>query len=234
MDFFLSFFKDLHTSEGLVHLIQSGGLVVLVAIVFAETGLLLGFFLPGDSLLITAGILSSPHAFGGGIFSPVELIISLSLAAFLGDQCNYFLGRKSGQRIFDRPDGKFIKRKYFIEAHDFYERHGRAAIVAARFMPIFRTFVPFIAGVAQMERRRYMTFNFLGGVLWVISMVMAGYFLGATPWAQKLHQVIVIVVIVSILPVVIGIMKRTLKGRCRKSENTIPQTLKRGRHVTRN
>lgn len=210
MEFLFSFLKDLHTSEGLVHLIQSGGLVVLVAIIFAETGLLLGFFLPGDSLLITAGILSSPHAFGGGIFSPIELILSLSLAAFLGDQVNYFLGRKSGRRIFDRPDGRWIKRKYFVEAHDFYEKYGRSAIVAARFMPIFRTFVPFIAGVAQMERRRYITFNFLGGVLWVTSLITTGYFLGATPWAQKLHQIIVIVVIVSILPPIIGIFKRVI------------------------
>lgn len=213
MEFLFSFFHNLHTSEGLVHLIQSGGLIVLVAIIFAETGLLLGFFLPGDSLLITAGILSSPQALGGGIFSPLELIVSLTLAAFAGDQLNYFLGQKSGQRIFDRPDGKFIKRKYFIEAHDFYEKYGRTAIVAARFMPIFRTFVPFVAGVAQMERRRYITCNFLGGVFWVTSLITAGYFLGATPWAQKLHQVIVIVVIISILPPIVGIFKRVIYKR---------------------
>jgi membrane-associated protein len=210
MESFFSFFQDLHTSEGLVHLMQSGGLVVLVAIVFAETGLLLGFFLPGDSLLITAGILSSPHAVGGGIFSPLELIVSLTLAAFAGDQLNYFLGRKSGQRIFNRPDGRFIKRKYFTEAHDFYEKYGRTAIIAARFMPIFRTFVPFVAGVAQMERRRYVIYNFLGGAFWVTSLITAGYFLGATSWAHKLHQIIVIVVIVSILPPIIGIFKRVV------------------------
>ncbi len=209
----LSFLKNLHTAEGLTTLIQSGGLVVLIAIVFAETGLLIGFFLPGDSLLITAGILSAPSAVGGGIFSLPVLIVSLMIAAIVGDQVNFLIGRKSGHIVFDRPDGRFIKRKYFFEAHEFYEKHGAAAIVLARFVPILRTFVPFIAGVAAMNYRRFVVFNMIGGSLWVISLCLVGFYLGHTPWAQKLHQVILIVIVVSVLPIVVGVVKRLIKKR---------------------
>lgn len=211
LDSVFSSLKSLHSADGLIALIQSGGLVALIAIVFAETGLLIGFFLPGDSLLITAGILSAPTAVGGGLFSLPILIICLMLAAILGDQVNFLIGRKSGHMVFDRPDGRFIKRKYYVEAHEFYEKHGGLAIILARFVPILRTFVPFIAGVAEMNYRRFVVFNIIGGSLWVISLCMIGYLLGHTPWAQKLHQVIIIVVVVSVLPLVIGMTRRLLK-----------------------
>lgn len=207
------FFSSLHSAQGLAQLIALGGYPILAAIVFAETGLLVGFFLPGDSLLITAGILSSPNAVGDGIFSPTLLIGLLSVAAITGDQVNFWMGRKSGNYIFERPDGRFIKRRYFLEAHEFYQKHGGKAIVLARFVPIFRTFVPFVAGVARMEYRHFVVWNVVGGCLWVVSMVLTGYFLGKTEYAQKLHQVILIVVLVSILPLVIGIVTRWWKAR---------------------
>jgi membrane-associated protein len=200
MDALGDFFRSLYTTEGLIALIRTGGLLALVAIVFAETGLLIGFFLPGDSLLVTAGILSSPHAVGGGIFDPFILIICLGLAAVLGDQVNYALGRKAGRIVFSRPDGRFIKRRYFEEAHAFYLARGGSAIVLARFVPILRTFVPFVAGVAEMPYRRFVTFNVVGGVLWVTGLIALGYFIGATPLGEKLHRVILVVIAVSLLP----------------------------------
>ena len=200
MDALTDFFRSLYTTEGLIALIRTGGLLALVVIVFAETGLLVGFFLPGDSLLVTAGILSSPHAVGGGIFDPFVLIVCLGLAAVAGDQVNYALGRKAGRIVFSRPDGRFIKRRYFEEAHAFYLARGGSAIVLARFVPILRTFVPFVAGVAEMPYRRFVTFNMVGGVLWVTGLIALGYFIGATPLGEKLHRVILVVIAVSLLP----------------------------------
>jgi membrane-associated protein len=200
MDAVGDFFRSLYTTEGLIALIRTGGLLALVVIVFAETGLLIGFFLPGDSLLVTAGILSSPHAVGGGIFDPIVLIVCLGLAAIAGDQVNYALGRRAGRIVFSRPDGRFIKRRYFEEAHAFYVVRGASAIVLARFVPILRTFVPFVAGVAEMPYRRFVTFNVVGAVLWVTSLIALGYFIGATPLGEKLHRVILVVIAVSLLP----------------------------------
>lgn len=217
MQSLIDFFKSLHSAEGLTQLIQMGGYPVLALIVFAETGLLIGFFLPGDSLLITAGILSSPGAIGGGIFDPWVLMGLLSACAIAGDQVNFAAGLKSGTWIFNRGDGRIIKRRHFLEAHAFYEKHGGKAIVLARFVPILRTFVPFVAGVGRMSYRRFVLYNFFGGLLWVVSMVATGYFLGHTPWAQKLHQVIIIVVFVSILPIIIGLVKRWLNNRQAKA-----------------
>jgi membrane-associated protein len=202
MDSIGEFLRSLYTTEGLVALIRTGGLVALILIVFAETGLLIGFFLPGDSLLVTAGILSSPHAVGGGIFNPAVLVVCLALAAIAGDQVNYALGHKAGRVVFSRPDGRFIKRRYFEEAHAFYLARGGSAIVLARFVPILRTFVPFVAGVAEMRYRRFVAFNVMGGILWVTSLILLGHFIGATPLGEKLHRVILVVIAVSLLPLV--------------------------------
>jgi membrane-associated protein len=202
MDGIGDFLRSLYTTEGLVTLIRTGGLLALIAIVFAETGLLVGFFLPGDSLLVTAGILSSSEAVGGGIFDPVVLAISLSVAAVAGDQVNYVLGRKTGSVVFSRPDGRLIKRRHFEQAHAFYMARGGSAVVLARFVPILRTFVPFVAGVAEMPYRRFVTFNVAGGILWVVGLVSLGHFVGRTPLASKLHGVILVVVAVSLVPLV--------------------------------
>ena len=200
MDGIVDFIRSLYTTEGLIALIRTGGLVALVAIVFAETGLLVGFFLPGDSLLVTAGILSSAESVGGGIFDPVVLATSLSIAAVAGDQVNFALGRKAGRAVYSRPDGRLIKRRHFEQAHAFYVARGGSAIVLARFVPILRTFVPFVAGVAEMPYRRFAAFNVVGGVLWVVGLVALGYFLGGTPLGAELHRVILVVVGVSLLP----------------------------------
>jgi membrane-associated protein len=202
MEGIVDFVRSLYTTEGLIAVIRTGGLLALVAIVFAETGLLVGFFLPGDSLLVTAGILSSPHAVGGGVFDPFALVACLCVAAVAGDQVNYAIGKKTGEVVYNRPDGRLIKRRHFEQAHAFYVARGGSAIVLARFVPILRTFVPFVAGVAEMPYRRFVAFNVVGGTLWVVGLVGLGHFLGGTALGAQLHRVILVVVAISLLPLV--------------------------------
>jgi membrane-associated protein len=211
MEAILHFLGNIHTPEGIEALIRSGGLLVLIAIVFAETGLLAGFFLPGDSLLVTAGLLCSRSLSGGEpILNIWTVNLTLMAAAVIGDQVGFWLGRKSGPKIFNRPDNRFFKKKYVMEAHAFYEKHGGKAIILARFVPILRTFVPFVAGVADMSYRRFVAFNIFGGIGWVLSMTLLGYFLGQSPLGEKLHLIILVVIFVSILPMIIGLLKRFL------------------------
>ena len=201
--------KSLHNPETFSHWLAGGGVLLVTAIIFAETGLLLGFFLPGDSLLITAGVLSNPsnpNAIAG--ISLLTLQIALTFAAIIGDQVGYFLGRKTGEAIFSKEDGMFFKKKYVVEAHEFYEKYGIAAIIACRFIPIFRTFVPFIAGVAKMDYPIFLRWDILGGTLWINSLLVGGYLLGQTRFANSLDKIIVLVVFVSVLPVIIGGIKR--------------------------
>lgn len=206
----IQFFYDLYISEnGLSHLIESGGLFVLIAIVFSETGLLLGFFLPGDALLVTAGIFASETSpLGHALYSPWVLGGSLIAAAFCGDQVNYWAGRRTGQAIFTREDSRFFKKKYAIEAHNFYLEHGGFAVIIGRFIPMLRTFVPFIAGVAEMTYRRYLFFSIVGACSWVGSMVTLGYVVGQTPWGKKLHLVILTVIFISFLPLIFSTIKQ--------------------------
>lgn len=205
----LEFIKTLHSTQGIEQLIISGGLFVLIAIVFAETGLLIGFFFPGDSLLVTAGFLASR-----GITSPEPLLniyslnLALMAAAICGDQFGFLLGTKTGPKIFDRPDNRFFKKKYAREAHKFYEKHGGMAIILARFIPIMRTFVPFIGGVAQMKYREYFPYSIVGGILWVSSMTLMGYFLGHSQWGEKLHLIVMVIVGISLMPILFGFLKR--------------------------
>lgn len=213
MDHIIEWIRWLYSPAGLTTIIQTAGLIGITAIVFSETGLLVGFFLPGDSLLVTAGILANPEAVGGGLFDPVHLIGCLTLAAIIGDQVNYGLGNKAGEAVFSRPDGRLIKRKHFQDAHEFYTAHGGAAIVLARFVPILRTFVPFVAGVAKMPYRRFVVFNVVGATLWVFSMVLIGFFLGQTSLAKNLHGVIIVVVGISLLPLVFGALRQWRNSR---------------------
>ncbi len=215
----LEILKNLHTAEGIEQLIRTGGLALLILIVFSETGLLLGFFLPGDSLLVTAGVLSS-RAINGSepILNIVTLNLALMAAAVIGDQVGFLLGRKTGPKIFDRPDNRFFKKRYAIEAHEFYERHGGKAIILARFIPILRTFVPFIAGVADMSYRKFVAYNVIGGITWVLTMTLLGYFIGQSPLGEKLHLIIMVVVFISILPMIIGGIKAFFKNRKSKVE----------------
>jgi len=201
--------KSLHNPDTFAQWLSSGGVMIVTAIIFAETGLILGFFLPGDSLLITIGVLSNPanpNAVPGLVLFTLQ--IALTTAAIFGDQVGYFLGRKTGDAIFTKEDNFLFKKKYVTDAHAFYEKYGVAAIIGCKFIPIFRTFVPFIAGVAKMDYRKYIQWDILGGILWINSLLLVGYFLGQTQLANRLDKIIVLVVFVSILPIVIGGIRR--------------------------
>ena len=180
-------------------LIRWGGYTVLVAIVFAETGLLAGFFLPGDSLLVTAGLLASTD----GLLSVWWLILLLSAAAIAGDSTGYAIGYHLGPRIFRRENSRFFHRDHLVRTQRFYERYGAKTIVLARFVPIIRTCAPTVAGVGRMRYRKFLVFNVAGGIGWVASMTLAGYWLGrAIPdIARHLHWVIAVVIVVSFLPI---------------------------------
>jgi membrane-associated protein len=209
----LNWVKSLHDPATFQAWLSTGGVVLVTAIIFAETGLLAGFFLPGDSLLITVGVLNHPanpnHIPGSSI---LHYAIALTLAAIIGDQVGYWLGRKAGEIVFSRPDSFFFKKKHLTRARDFYDRYGIAAIIACRFIPIFRTFVPFVAGVAKMDYPRFLRWDILGGVVWINSLLTIGYFLGQTELANRLDKVIVIVIFVSVLPILIGAAKRAFQG----------------------
>ena len=214
----LDWIKALHNPETFSQWLSSGGVFIVTAIIFAETGLLFGFFLPGDSLLITAGVLSNPlnpnHLNG---ITLLALSVSLTLAAIIGDQVGYALGRKTGDLVFTRADGVFFKKKYVERAKEFYDRYGIAAIIACRFIPILRTFVPFIAGVSKMDYSRFVKWDIFGGLLWINSLLVAGYFLGQTEYANRLDKIIVIIIVVSVLPMVIGGFKKAMEGKTNES-----------------
>ncbi len=182
----------------LFELVRWGGYVALVAIVFTETGLLIGFFLPGDSLLITAGLVAA----AGGL-NIWLLNVLLIVAAIVGDSVGYAIGYRTGPRIFTREESRWFSKKHLVRTREFYERHGGKTIVLARFIPIIRTFAPVVAGVGQMEYRKFLAYNVLGGIGWVTSMTWAGYLLGhAIPdIGRYIHVVIVVVVILSLIPI---------------------------------
>ena len=193
-------------------LVQWAGYVGLTTIIFVETGLLIGFFLPGDSLLVTAGLLASQPDFGLNVYL---LGLILSIAAVVGDQVGYSIGRAAGPRIFTREDSLFFHKKHLLRAAEFYEKHGGKTIIIARFMPIVRTFAPVVAGAAQMNYRRFVMFNIVGGVFWVWSMLFTGYWLGRyVPGIDKhIEKVILVVIFLSILPGIIHWLKERKAGR---------------------
>ena len=186
-------------------LIQWAGYVGLTAIIFVETGLFFGFFLPGDSLLVTAGLLASQ-----GFSLDVYLLgFLLNIAAIVGDNTNYWIGRYMGPKVFSREESLFFRRRHVERAHAFYEKHGPKTIVLARFMPIIRTFAPLVAGVARMSYRTFLTYSVLGGTVWIWSMLFIGYFLGRlVPGIDKhIEKVILVVIFLSILPGIISWLK---------------------------
>jgi membrane-associated protein len=192
----------LHRVRDVRGIIAWGGYVGLTAIIFAETGLLVGFFLPGDSLIVTAGLLAATT----GVFNVALLGVLLSVASILGNTCGYMIGAAAGPRLFTREDSLLFNKKHLYRAHEFYEKRGASTIVIARFMPIVRTFVPVVAGMAQMDRRRYTIYNLIGGLAWIWSMLFIGYFLGRyIPGVDRhIESVIAIVILVSISPGIIG------------------------------
>jgi membrane-associated protein len=193
-----------HRLGNLGELVAWGGYVGLTAIIFAETGMLIGFFLPGDSLLVTAGLLASqPDRFSLNVYM---LGLLLSIASILGNTVGYYVGKITGPRLFNRENSLLFNKKHLFRAHEFYERHGGKTIILARFMPIVRTFVPVVAGMAQMEYRRYTLYNVIGGLAWIWSMLFTGYFLGHyIPGIDEHIEIVILVVIfLSILPGIIG------------------------------
>ncbi|MDB4873682.1 MAG: putative rane protein [Gemmatimonadetes bacterium] len=202
----------MHTLLDLFHQIRDvraiiawGGYVGLTAIIFAETGLLIGFFLPGDSLLVTAGLLAATT----GVFNVWLLGLLLTVASILGNTVGYAIGQTAGPRLFSREDSLLFNKKHLFRAREFYERHGGKTVIIARFMPIVRTFVPVVAGMGQMGYRRYTIYNVVGGIGWIWSMLFIGYFLGRyiPRIDQHIETVIILVVLISLLPGIIGWLK---------------------------
>ena len=186
------------------HLIETFGLIGVALFVFAESGLLIGFFLPGDSLLITAGILAAAGKLPIAVLVPIVFI-----AAVVGDQVGYVIGARGGPALFRRPDSRWFKQEHLNKAKTFYDRKGGMTIVLARFIPIVRTFAPVVAGAAKMQYRSFLAFNVLGGFLWGVGVTMAGYFLGKKiPNIDKyLLPVIAVVVVASLIPVVVAAIR---------------------------
>jgi len=216
MDLIHSFFEHLYN---LPELIRWGGYAVLTAIVFAETGLLVGFFLPGDSLLVTAGVIAAT-----GELNILLLNVLLCAAAIIGDQVGYMIGRRAGPKIFTREKSLFFAKDHLLRTKAFYDKHGGKTIVIARFMPFARTFAPVVAGVGAMSYRRFVSYNVFGGIGWVVSMTLLGYFLGnSIPDIDKhIHIVVAIVILLSILPAIIEILRHRMRRRAKSGAETAP------------
>lgn len=185
-------------------MIRWGGPPLVCLIIFVETGLFVGFFLPGDSLLVTAGI------FAGQNVLPLRwLLIPGILCAIVGDQLGYWIGRSAGPALYRREDSLFFRRSHLQRAHEFYERYGGRAVILARFVPIVRTFCPPVAGAAQMRYSTYLIYDIFGGTLWISSMLFGGYIAGSRipNISQYLHYIIGVIILLSILPPIIGILK---------------------------
>jgi membrane-associated protein len=204
----LDFLRSLTDPERLIQLLTtllSGwlGYAALFAIVYSETGLLVGFFLPGDSLLFTVGVVA-----GAGHLNIVLVNALLMTAAILGDSTAYLLGRQTGPRIFSRPDSRLFKQEYVTRTNAFYQKHGGKTIVYARFVPIVRTFAAFIAGVGRMPYLKFLPFSICGGVGWIFMMTMLGYELGGVPFIRRnFDKVILLIIFLSLLPTLIEIVK---------------------------
>jgi membrane-associated protein len=198
------------------HLIETVGLLGIFAIIFAESGLLIGFFLPGDSLLFTAGFLASaPDSVSENLHLPLlPLLLGVFVAAVVGDQVGYVIGLRVGPALFRRPESRFFKRENVDRAEEFFDRYGAKTIVLARFVPIVRTFTPMVAGVSRMKYRTFVRYNFIGGALWTIVVTLLGYFLGQVDVVeQNLEVAILAVVAISITPMVVEIVKARREKR---------------------
>ncbi|WP_321473869.1 VTT domain-containing protein [uncultured Paludibaculum sp.] len=205
---FIDFVLALKDPDALIQLLTTvftgwWSYAMLFGIVFAETGLLVGFFLPGDSLLFTVGVVA-----GAGQLDLAGIIITLIIAALAGNSCGYFLGRFIGVRLFANPKSKIFRREHLDRTHAFYEKHGGKTIIYAQFVPIIRTFAAFVAGVAGMGLPRFLSFNVFGSVGWVTSMTLLGYKLGTFPLIRAhFEKVVVLIVLVSVVPVILQVLR---------------------------
>lgn len=208
----------LHLDVYLDMLVRNYGVwiyAILFLVIFCETGLVVMPFLPGDSLLFIAGAVAA----GGGM-DPVLLGGLLMLAAILGDSTNYVIGRTAGERLFSNPNSKIFRRDYLQKTHDFYDKHGGKTVTLARFLPILRTFAPFVAGIAKMPYPRFFGFSVFGTVLWVGGLVTLGYFFGNVPFIKKnLSLLVVFIILLSLVPMIIGVVR----SRFGRSSEANPQ-----------
>ena len=210
----LDFLRALTDPERLIQLLSGFmagwlGYALLFAIVFSETGLLVGFFLPGDSLLFTVGVVA-----GAGDLNIVIVNLVLMSAAMIGDSTGYLLGRSTGPRIFNRPDSRLFKRDYVVRTQRFYEKHGGKTIIYARFVPIIRTFAAFVAGVAQMPYLRFLPFSVCGAAGWVAFMTLLGYKLGKVAFIrQYFDKVVLLIIVISLLPAITEVIKARRHSR---------------------
>lgn len=213
----------LHNIYDVEGLIRTGGPLLVCVIVFVETGFFVGFFLPGDSLLVTAGVFAA-----AGTISLPWLLLPVMLCAITGDQIGYWIGRAAGASLYRREDSFFFRRSHLRRAHDFYEKYGGKTVILARFVPIIRTFCPPVAGAAGMPYYRYLTYDIFGGVFWVGSMILGGYLLGRSVpnIGRRIHYVIAVVILLSILPAIISVLRerRAAKGPARVQGATIPES----------
>jgi len=211
----------LHSIYDVEGIIRNGGPLLVCIIVFIETGFFVGFFLPGDSLLVTAGIFSA-----AGVIPLKWILLPVMLCAILGDQIGYWIGRVAGVAIYKREDSFFFKRRHLQRAHDFYEKYGGSTIIMARFIPIIRTFCPPVAGAARMSYPRYLLYDIFGGAIWVGTMILGGFFLGRTipNISQRIHYVILVVIFLSLLPAIISVFRaRHAEGLPAASTATTPE-----------
>jgi membrane-associated protein len=211
-------FHQIYNVRGIV---EWGGLLALVVIIFSETGLLVGFFLPGDSLLVTAGIYCNPlHPGEAPLLNFWSVNLAVIAAAILGDTVGYWIGSSSGPRLFTREQSLFFSRKHLLRTKEFYERHGGKTIIIARFMPFVRTFAPVVAGIGRMSYRRFLGFNVFGGVGWVFGMTLLGYELSRVfpDLNKQIDKVIIVIIAVSLIP---GTVSWLLNRRKAKSP-TVP------------
>jgi membrane-associated protein len=199
-----------HTLTNVEGMIRWGGTALVCVIVFVETGLFVGFFLPGDSLLVSAGVFAA-----AGHLDVAALLTLVPLCAVAGDQLGYLIGRRAGEALYRREDSLLFKKKHLQRAHEFYEKYGGKTVILARYVPIIRTFAPAVAGAACMRYRRYFSYSVIGGPLWVWSMVLTGYFLGsAIPDVNRnIHFVIIVVVFVSFLPALFEVLRHRRRRR---------------------
>jgi membrane-associated protein len=196
----MEFLHQLHDVQGMQDLIRNGGYLLLFMIIFAETGLLIGFFLPGDSLLFIAGFVCT-LALGLNIAILIPLLI---IAAISGDAVGYQIGRRIGRPLFEKPNSRLFKREHLVRTQAFYDKHGPKTIVLARFVPIVRTFAPTVAGVANMPYKQFVAYNVAGGIGWITSMCLLGYFLGNVPIVKdNLSKTVLLIVFLSILPMIV-------------------------------
>jgi len=211
------YFKELTNP---LSIINYGGTDLLLFVVFAETGLLLGFFLPGDSLLFTAGLLCGITLFRINI---VLLLLGLCFAAIAGNVFGYWFGYRTGKALFKREDSLIFKKRYVELTHSFYSRHGGKALILGRFLPIIRTFAPILAGVIQIGFRRFMIYNIIGSVAWVFSLTLSGFYLGRKfPWIiNYLEYIVIALIIVTLIPVVRAYRKEKLRNQHPESEGDI-------------